>query len=169
MGYLEQQQMIEDSNYRNDPRTQQYNVDLEFDEASMTLTWEVEHDCDDSCPKEGDSCPNWKMEEIVFKASFGVCDLCDGKGSHVNPSIDCGGISDQDDDFWHDDYDEESGESRYMRGDYDQTCNKCHGQRVAPHINRAAAKAEDLKRYDDYLEGLYEDAAERASEARWGC
>lgn len=59
---------------------------------------------------------------LTFPTRWAICDTCQGHGKHVNPAIDCGGLS-QDDEFWEDDYDYEGGESRYMRGDYDVKCS----------------------------------------------
>lgn len=57
---------------------------------------------------------------------FEVCDVCDGKGSHVNPSIDAGGISAE---RFHED---PEFAQQYFGGTYDQVCNGCGGRRVVP-------------------------------------
>ena len=63
-------------------------------------------------------------EWIPFE--YVVCPLCDGKGKHVNPSIDCNGISGEQ--FREDpDFAEE-----YFSGVYDIPCNLCKGERVVP-------------------------------------
>jgi len=65
-------------------------------------------------------------DELVLElpAKFEVCGTCRGAGTHVNPSIDGNGISPEefaeDPDF----------EEAYFRGDYDVTCQTCHGNRV---------------------------------------
>lgn len=95
---------------------------------------------------------------IILRACYEVCGTCDGKGSHVNPDIDCGGIS-GDDPFWEDDYDydddwdycdDDDGPqrqtSRYMRGDYDVACYECGGKRVVP-VPRDDNNPDDLKLY----------------------
>ena len=74
----------------------------------------------------------WRLEDIGLDPEhsvlvrFEVCPLCDGKGKHVNPSIDAHGISreefDEDPDF----------RESYFRGDYDQRCNLCGGEKVVP-------------------------------------
>lgn len=90
---------------------------------------------------------DWSPEPhvLVLRACYEVCSTCDGKGSHVNPDIDAGGIS-GDDPFWEDDRDDDwdwggceddegnlpVATSRYMRGDYDVSCYECHGKRVVP-------------------------------------
>jgi len=82
-------------------------------------------------------------------AVFEVCETCDGKGTHVNPSIDAHGISreefDEDPDFRDD----------YFLGRYDVPCNECGGQRVVPVIDpnceptlRAKAEQYEQDHYD---------------------
>jgi len=66
---------------------------------------------------------------MTLPAKYEVCDLCHGQGTVVDPNIDGGGIS-SGDEFWDDDEDRETGESRYWRGDYDMTCPTCGGKRV---------------------------------------
>lgn len=61
---------------------------------------------------------------LVLKAKFEVCPTCEGKGSHVNPSIDSHGLSAED--FAEDpDFRED-----YMNGTYDVPCAECGGKRV---------------------------------------
>ena len=73
--------MLEAYNYHNDPRTRArdgndwYNS---FDPDAMTVTVTV-YDNDN-----GDEVTR------TLPAQYVVCPLCEGKGSHVNPSIDCG-------------------------------------------------------------------------------
>lgn len=72
----------------------------------------------------GDDEGGEQLVEVPLK--FDVCPLCDGRGSHVNPSIDAHGLSAEDfaeDPDFADDY---------FRGAYDQPCNECGGQRVVP-------------------------------------
>lgn len=64
--------------------------------------------------------------EVPFK--YDVCPLCEGRGTHTNPSIDCGGLSVED--FAEDpDFAEE-----YLGGKYDVPCYECHGKRVVPVV-----------------------------------
>jgi hypothetical protein len=55
-----------------------------------------------------------------------VCDLCNGKGTHVNPSIDSGGLSAE---MLHDDPDFSD---NYRDGMFDQQCNQCGGRTTVP-------------------------------------
>lgn len=114
---------------------------------------------------------------VDFPARYEVCDLCDGEGKHVDPSIDAGGIS-TDDDFWEDDYDPDYDEdeggpvstSRYFRGDYDVTCSQCKGKRVVLVIDTEEAirrgLKEQLAEYDEHLrDQLDYEAISRAERA----
>lgn len=106
---------------------------------------------------------------VAFPCKMVDCDTCRGKGRHVNPSIDAGGITDFDQ--W--DYDEQDA---YMSGAYDVPCYaKCNNGKV-PAVNVEAMCAEDLKVYtvwrawqNEIEEEERAYAAERASEIRWGC
>lgn len=102
--------------------------------------------------------------ERWLPARYEVCDLCGGKGSHVNPSIDAHGLTAED---FHDD--PEFAEA-YGRGVYDVPCNNCDGMRVSLVVDRDACSAELLEEYDDEeeAEANYRAmaAAERQAEAR---
>ena len=94
------------------------------------------------------------QDPIRIKIKFEVCPTCEGKGTHVNPSIDAHGISaeefDDDPDFRGD----------YFSGRYDQPCNECGGQRVV------AVPHEDEKAFSEALERFLLAEAEHASERR---
>jgi len=125
-----------------------------FDERNMTLTL-----------KEGDG----RLEidedgEEVFigemiPAIFEVCGTCDGKGKHVNPSIDSNGLSaedfDEDPDF----------RENYFSGMYDVPCNECHGKRVVPAPDYNRMTEEQKKNVEEAIEshhaGQYEEYMER--------
>ena len=114
-----------------------------------------------------DSEPKEHVYEVP--AEFDVCDTCSGRGRHVNPSIDADGLS-SDDEFWADDRDEETGESRYMRGDYDVPCYGCSGARVIP----VPAPSDDpkvraaIEKFNEYAEADAEFRALCAAERRMG-
>ena len=57
---------------------------------------------------------------------FQVCWVCDGTGTHVNPSIDASGLTQADFEENPDLYE------NYFSGMYDQECNLCHGEKVVP-------------------------------------
>lgn len=83
---------------------------------------------------------NWRLEDagvtprlkdedqtvFTVRIRMDVCPLCEGRGKHVNPSIDAHGLSRED--F---DEDPDFAES-YFRGDYDVPCNLCRGANVVP-------------------------------------
>lgn len=84
-----------------------------IDEARMTLKVEL----------EGENGDLYK-HEISFH--WEICGTCQGKGTHVNPSIDSHGLTAED--FAEDpDFAE-----NYLDGTYDQICNECGGKRVVP-------------------------------------
>lgn len=114
-----------------------------------------------------------RVQFVKVHTQYEVCSLCSGRGKHVNPSIDAGGIS-SDDEFWEDDHDydydgeDEAGASRYMRGDYDVPCYSCGGRRVVP-VPADNTPTDVLKAIHQRAEDEAEYAAERAAERRYGC
>lgn len=92
-------------NYETDARVRAANRGNFFDsinESKMLLTVKI-HDHDEDVE-----------QHVEFPFKWEVCGLCNGRGKHVNPSIDCNGISAEE--FSED---PEFAEG-YMRGDYDQ-------------------------------------------------
>jgi hypothetical protein len=91
--------------------------------------------------------------EIPFK--WEVCPTCHGKGKHVNPSIDAGGINGEDFEADRDFYND------YRAGVYDVRCYECKGRRVVP----VPADKKDIEAYETWLrlEAIYQNqcAAER--------
>lgn len=78
--------------------------------------------------------------EVPFK--YEVCPTCNGKGSHVNPSIDAGGLS-------YDDFENDPDlHSNYFGGVYDVSCYECKGQRVVPCINKEACDKDVLAKIE---------------------
>ncbi len=98
---------------------------------------------------EGNDC------EKKLPTTWAVCDVCNGAGTHVNPSIDCNGLSSED--F---DNDPEFAED-YMSGAYDQICNKCQGRTTVCAVNWDAMSEADQKAYQE--QGA-EEASYRAME-----
>lgn len=147
---------IEDRNYYNDYRVQAANRNngLAFNEDKMLLTFTYEGE-------------DGEERDIVFPAEFEVCPTCCGKGHHVNPAIDAGGIS-EDDEFWMDDYDSE-GNSLYHSGVYDVECYQCGGRRVVPIIISQFAKEEDYNMYQSWLNDQVEYERECRMERMMGC
>jgi hypothetical protein len=128
---------LDDLNYMTDPRVRNAEEMREtwerFSEERMTLTFTLF--CDDV--DEGE-------EELELPATYCVCPTCRGKGEHMNPAIDAGGIFERHED----DYDPETGEDRYARGDYSVPCWTCHGKRVVPELDRKNVDDEVLARVE---------------------
>jgi hypothetical protein len=101
--------------------------------------------------------------EHELPVRFEICDTCQGRGSHVNPSIDSHGLSAED--FAEDpDFTED-----YMSGRYDQTCSECHGLRVVEVVDRDQCDKALLALYDASMKADAEFAAVCAAERRFGC
>lgn len=106
----------ERSNYLNDSRVRAAEAGNWYVSLNPHLMQAVVVTHDD----EGEKTESW----IGFK--YEVCDLCGGRGTHVNPSIDAGGHTPDPGDC------DEYGDSHYHAGRYDVTCYRCKGDRVAP-------------------------------------
>ena len=101
-------------------------------------------------------------EDIEIPAKYEVCGTCDGKGRHVNPSIDSHGIT-------REDFDEDPDFAEgYFNGDYDVPCNECHGNRVAPVVDEGRATPEQVKAAYDKMEDDANYYAECEAERRMG-
>ena len=100
--------------------------------------------------------------DLVLPCKYEVCPTCGGQGSHVNPSIDCDGISSED-------FDRDPGfREEYMAGVYDVRCYGCDGKRVVPEVDRQRCSKELLAQFDEALEDYDADNYERDAERRMG-
>lgn len=126
MGYYSE------SNYYSDHRVAALDRERgAFNQKLMTLTFSV---IDDEEEEEAEV-------EVTLPARFEVCETCSGKGTHVNPSIDSGGLSS--DDFAEDpDFAE-----AYFGGAYDTVCYGCKGERVEPVVDEARLNSEQKRQY----------------------
>lgn len=128
---------VENLNYHNDPRVMAALAPGTFesvDEATMTGVFRVGDD----------------VYSIGVK--YEVCDLCRGLGSHVNPSVDAGGLhpEDMDEDGW----------QAYFSGSYDVSCPECKGLRVVPvPAPRDAGEQAACKELEQWQEQARADAA----------
>ena len=99
--------------------------------------------------------------EVRIPVVYEVCGTCDGKGTHVNPSIDSHGLSredfDEDPDF----------RENYFSGMYDVQCNECRGKRVAITIDDVHATPDQLTAYYDRISMLAEIDAENDHQRRY--
>ncbi|MFA5508675.1 MAG: hypothetical protein WC423_24840 [Vulcanimicrobiota bacterium] len=138
---------LEDRNYYSDPRVRGANDSRWFssiDEQRMQAMVSLGE------------------EERAVPFRWGVCPTCEGKGRHVNPSIDSGGIGGE---TFHEDPDFAED---YLRGVYDVPCYECAGRRVVPEIDLP----EDDPMYKAYLRQIEDDAAYDAEvrmERMMGC
>lgn len=141
----ETQMKTEDRNFLNDRRTiaNEYDIFDGFDEKQMTLTFTIEND-------------DGEEEYRTFPAKFCLCELCEGKGKHVNPAIDCNGLT-------QDDFDDDPGfKEEYLSGQYDIDCNMCNGKRVIPYVNEDALNEKQKADYKMIKEKLEDDERYRA-------
>lgn len=103
-----------------------------------------------------------ETEEVALPFKMVVCDLCDGGGRHVNPSIDAHGLTredfDDDPDFAED----------YFAGVYDVTCSQCKGRNVVPVVDESRLTPEQLAAWKLQQENQYAADCERAAELRMG-
>lgn len=138
-----------DYNYHNDPRVAAVNRDSIFksiDTQRMKATIEYCHD-DES-------------HEVEMPIEWAVCWLCNGRGTHVNPAIDCGGLTAAD--FYEDpDFAED-----YFSGKYDQICNECGGRTTVPVISDSNLTEEQEKALRLFNEEQEQEAQYRR-EAEW--
>ena len=81
--------------------------------------------------------PEGDVEEQL-PAVYALCPTCKGKGKHVNPAIDAGGVTFE--------YPEDAQD--YMAGVYDVRCFDCAGNRVIGVLDRDAIDSETLARID---------------------
>jgi hypothetical protein len=94
--------------------------------------------------------------EVEMPIAWEVCYLCNGRGSHVNPSIDCNGLTAED--FAEDpDFAE-----NYFGGMYDQTCNACGGRTTVPVIQEDYLNDEQK----EHLKKIHKEAEEQAAYER---
>lgn len=101
--------------YYNDHRVKaQHRWYKSINRRTMKATVVI-YDYDEDCEYE---------KEVPFE--FEKCLTCDGRGTHVNPSVDCDGLTGED--FYEDpDFMED-----YFSGHYDVTCYGCGGNNVVP-------------------------------------
>lgn len=114
-----------------------------LDERRMRATVTISVETDDGDVEE--------EREVPFV--YVVCPTCSGKGTHVNPSIDAGGITSDEWGEW-DDEDRAS----YLEGRYDVPCYECGGTRVVPELDREHA--------DPFVVECLDQAEHSAAESR---
>tara|TARA_R110000765_G_scaffold370339_1_gene460568 strand:- start:741 stop:1106 length:366 start_codon:yes stop_codon:yes gene_type:complete len=110
---------IDDLNYRNDHRN--------CEAAPMTI---ILFDGDD---------------ERELPGHWVVCRVCNGTGSHVNPSIDASGLDSEM-------FDDQGFMDGYRNGVYDVPCNRCTGRTTVWDVDPPANTMADLKAYARQLD-----------------
>lgn len=101
-------------------------------------------------------------EERELPWRWGVCPVCEGKGSHVNPAIDCNGLTA--DDFAEDpDFAED-----YFSGRYDMPCNGCGGRTTVPVLDEEQCTDDELQAWREQLHAEDEDRRAFLAELRAG-
>lgn len=147
------------------------------DNEKMTISWERCHErpaTEEEVKREHEEnaeyfahtgrYPSWVPERVgdVFEVTetielpgkYEVCGRCNGKGTHVNPSIDGNGITS---DEWNGpDWSEEDKEN-YMSGFYDVSCFECHGKRVVLTVDEDRCDKALMKAYYEYLHDKAQD------------
>lgn len=187
-------QRIEEMNYWGDPRIKESLIthDSFFVRGSNTVidlswvrdTWDDWSDYEEFVAKKD----NWTQEQwkeasdqafnkwlesldsniiVYVESKYEVCNTCQGRGKHINPNIDSGGITSSE---WNEWGREE--QDAYWSGRYDVTCYSCKGEKVTQILEYET----DNKLYNwccerlsEYYESQYESAAEYIAEKRMGC
>lgn len=145
MSYARQQQIIEDMNYYSDRRNR----------PGPRLTVTIYRD-------DPDNPGDYIEEEQELPTRWEVCSVCDGEGKHVNPSIDCGGLSAED---FHEDPDFAED---YFSGTYDVTCNRCGGRTTERVVDWEAMTDEQREAYEEECQAEADFRAEQLAELRMG-
>ena len=167
MSYARNQQIIADENYYKDPRVRAARGKWykSFCKETMSVTITIYRDCtddDDFCDEDDES----EEVDVILPVHFVVCGTCNGKGTHVNPSIDSNGLS-------YEDFDEDPEFAEdYFSGRYDVTCSDCGGENVVPEISEGRCTPEQkeaLKAHYEYLEDEARFEAECRMERMMGC
>lgn len=100
--------------------------------------------------------------QVPLPTRWEVCDVCNGDGTHVNPSIDCHGLTP--DDFAEDpDFAEE-----YLSGTYDVPCNKCQGRTTMRAVDLDRLSPQHLALWEQQQRDEAYDRAEHWAEIRMG-
>lgn len=105
----------------------------------------------------------YEDNELGMPAKRIVCPLCNGKGSHVNPSIDSHGLTREDFD------DDPDFAENYFSGMYDVPCYRCNGRNVCLVVDEEKCDKHLLAYFRRVEEDERQYNAMCASELRMGC
>lgn len=100
--------------------------------------------------------------EVDLPTECVVCKVCDGKGQHINPSIDCNGITAEEFD------DDPTFKMDYFEGIYDQVCNGCNGRTTVMAVAWDQLTKEQREHYEYQLRDEADYLAEHLAEIRAG-
>ncbi len=103
-------------------------------------------------------------EGWVVPVKYAVCETCEGRGTHVNPSIDAHGIGAEE---WANDWDDEEREA-YHSGRYDVSCAECKGVRVVEVLDEERAESEVIAAWNQWQRDSWSSYAESEAERRMG-
>lgn len=95
-----------------------------------------------------------ELNKVALPTFMAVCGRCEGRGTHVNPSIDGNGLPEEwvnDDDFMDD----------YRGGRYDVVCEECGGQNVIEMVDEENCLPELLEIYFEEMQELQDYENER--------
>ena len=101
--------------------------------------------------------------EHELPSKWQLCSVCEGKGTHVNPSIDAGGISAEQ--F----ADDPEFAEEYFSGSYDVTCQRCQGRTTERVVDWARVPKNLRKAYEKQQEADAAYERERRAEIAFGC
>lgn len=121
-----------------------------FDRRAKTATVCIDDDTDDGVTR-------------TFRCQTAVCGTCDGKGAHVNPSVDADhGITSEE---FNDDPDFRDA---YFSGAYDVRCCECKGERVVLVLAESGNAVADVRWLREWRRAEERSQRERESEMRYG-
>ncbi len=146
---------LEDASYAQDSRVRSRdrnrNIVEDFDKLTITYV---------GIDFRGDE--DGGGQDLTIPAKVCVCLTCNGRGKHVNPSIDAHGLSredfEEDPDF----------AEQYMSGVYDVTCYGCGGRNVVLEPDELRADPDDLKTLYGHQKEMAEMRSAYLAELRMG-
>ncbi len=140
---------IENMNYWNDSRVQAAMKRSEDYEEVDGVVYRVL-----GCEEDNN--------RLLLPCKVKDCYTCSGKGTHVNPSIDAGGLG-------REDFDEDPGfEEDYFSGVHDVTCYECRGVKKVLTVDYAKLNDAAKKRWNQHCKDEAYDRAVEAGERAMG-
>lgn len=100
--------------------------------------------------------------EVLLPAKRIVCPTCEGTGSVLRDGL--RGVA-----FNLDQMDDPDFVENYFGGNYDVTCDHCHGENVVLEIDYEALSEKMKARVDRQADQEWAAEQEQRAEQRWGC